>query len=566
VLYSKVFGKTNKASLREAQFVSHQLLYRAGFIRKSKTGYYYFLPLGWRVHRRIEAVIRQEMNVAGAQEMLAPTLHPIELWQETNRINAVNFELMTTSDRSGAKFALGGTAEEMFVDLVRRMHLSYHDLPFNIYQFSTKFRDELRPRGGLLRTREFIMKDAYSFDDSQKASREEYENMKKTYRKIFNRLGLSTLVVEADSGYIGGDYCHEFIFLSSVGEDTIFTCSHCSYQASEEKAIFQRQFKNPKEKEKPFRISGQPEWVCTMADNVKHYGEPLWRYLKNVVYKDNRGRIIIASTRGDQTVNEAKLKNLLGVDFLEPAGEKDLIKIGTRSGWVNSWGHRGVVYVGDLGLKMVKNFIGGQKEEKTDAVNVNYGRDFKYKILGDIVNAENDNICQQCGQGKLQKKKGIELGHIFQLGRHYTDLMKGADFVDSNGEAKAYYMGCYGIGLGRTMAAIVENSHDDQGIIWPKAVTPYWVHLIGMKGAYASAKKFYQQLRAEKISVLYDDRLTVSAGEKFADADLIGIPIRLVVSPKTGNKIEWKERIKKKVILLRYNEVIEKLEEYYKEK
>jgi len=564
VFYSKVFGKTSKSSPQEAQFASHQLLYRAGFIRKSKAGYYYFLPLGWRVHRRIEAVIRQEMNTAGAQEMLAPTLHPIELWQETNRVDAVNFELMTVTDRSGAEFALGGTAEEMFVDLVRQMHLSYRDLPFNIYQFSTKFRDELRPRGALLRTREFIMKDAYSFDDTQKASQKEYENMKKTYKRIFNRLGLATLVVKADSGYIGGDYCHEFVFLSSAGEDDIFICSHCSYRASEAKAVFQRQFKNDKEKEKPFQIIDQPEWVCTMADNVKHYHEPLWRYLKNVVYKDDRGRIIIASIRGDQTINETKLKNLLAVNFLEPADEKDLAKIGTQPGWVHSWGHQDVVYVGDLGLKMVKNFIGGQKEKKTDAINVNYGRDFEYKILGDIVNVQDGDVCQQCGQGKLQKKKGIELGHIFQLGRYYTDLMKGTDFVDSAGREKAYYMGCYGIGLGRTMAAIVENSHDDKGIIWPKVITPYQIHLIGIKGTYALAEKVHQQLKALGITILYDDRSAVSAGEKFADADLIGIPIRLVVSPKTGDKIEWKERTQKKTTLLQYNEVVKKVKNYYK--
>ena len=559
MLYSKLFGKTDKGAPRGAKAISHKLLCRGGFIRKSTAGRYYFLPLGWRVHRKIRAVIREEMDKAGAMEMLSPTLHPIELWQETNRTQSVSFELMRVKDRQGVEFALGGTAEEMFVDLVRKMNLSYRDLPFNIYQFSTKFRDELRPRGGLLRVREFVMKDAYSFARNKKDFQKQYQKMKEVYKRIFTRFNLETLVVEADSGYIGGEYGHEFVVSCSIGEDTIFVCDQCDYQANSEKAEFKPFPKNPKEKAKPLKTVKQPEWVCTMKDNVKHYGEPLWRYLKNVVYKDNKGRIIIASIRGDQDVNETKLKKVVGANNLIPATDADLEKIGSRSGWVHSWGHKGVIYVGDLGLKMVKNFIGGQKEKTTDTINVNYGRDFRYKLLADIVNAREGNICPRCQQGKLEEKQAIEVGHIFQLGYYYTKLMKGADFIDEDNKRKPFYMGCYGIGLGRLMATIVEIHNDKKGIIWPQEAAPFNVHLISLKGTNQKAKKVYQQLISDGFEVLYDDRNDVSAGEKFADADLIGIPVRLVISRKTGDTIEWKYRQSDKAELLQYNEVVRRL-------
>jgi prolyl-tRNA synthetase len=563
VYYSRLFGKTVKTAPRGAKLASHKLLYRGGFIRQSAAGYYYLLPLGWRVHKKIEQIIRQEMNRSGAQEMLSPTLHPIELWQETNRTSSASFELMTVKNRSGLEFALGGTAEEMFVDLVRKMNLSYRDLPFNLYQFSTKFRDELRSRGGLLRVREFIMKDAYSFDRDQVSFSKEYRKMKETYRKIFKRLGLETLVVEADSGYIGGDYCHEFIYPTPVGEDEVFVCDKCDYRASKDKAEFVRQDKNPKEKIKPFKIVSQPEWVCTMADNIKHYKQPLWRYLKNVVYKDNKNRLIIASLRGDQEVNEVKLKRVLGVDSLLPAQDEDLERLGTKRGWVHSWGHKDAVYVGDLGLKSVRNFIGGQKEKATDSINVNYGRDFRYEILADIASAYDGAVCPSCRKGKLKKETGIEVGHIFQLGYHYTKLMKGACFVDKDGKEKPYYMGCYGIGLGRVMATIAEAHHDKQGVIWPREIAPFQAYLIILGSQLAEGEKVYKQLAKGGFDVLYDDRKDVLAGEKFADADLIGIPVRLVVSNKTKDKIEWKERDKRKTELLQYNEVKKRLENHY---
>ncbi|MDZ7586698.1 MAG: proline--tRNA ligase [Patescibacteria group bacterium] len=551
--YSKMFAKTIREAPKDYKLKSHRLLYQAGMVQESTAGRYYFLPLGMRVHDKIAKIIEEEMDQAGGQKMVTPVLHPLELWQETNRTASTGFELMKVKDRRGAEFALGGTAEEMMVELVRRFKLSYKDLPFNIYQFSTKFRDELRARGGLLRVREFTMKDAYSFHADETDFKKEYRNMAKTYTRIFERLGLKTIQVAADNGYIGGEYCHEFVVESPIGESRYFTAG--DYCAHEEVACFKREMMNEKEKVKEFKIIKQPKWVQTMADNIKHYGEPLWRYLKNVVYKNRTtGEIIIAGIRGDLEVNKVKLEHLLGVvGQLDEAEEKDLAKLGTKTGYVHSWGHKGAKYVADLSLKTAVNFIGGQKEEETDSFNVNYGRDFKTEVEGDIAMVQAGFLAEN-GE-KLVEKRGIEVGNIFQLGYHYSNLMKGAEFVDKNGQLKKYYMGCYGIGLGRTMATIVEKFNDDKGIIWPSSVTPYTVHLINLQ---TDGEKIYQKLLAAGVEVLWDDRENVSAGVKFADADLIGIPVRLVVSEKTKDKIEWKQRDKKEAELLKLDEVIKR--------
>ncbi|MFH0943026.1 MAG: proline--tRNA ligase [Candidatus Beckwithbacteria bacterium] len=551
--YSKLFGKTVRETPRSHKLKSHQLLHRGGFVRESTAGRFYFLPLGMRVQDKIMRVIEEEMDKSGAQKMITPVLHPLELWQETNRTKSTGFELMRVKDRHGAEFALGGTAEEMFVELVRQYKLSYKDLPFNVYQFSSKFRDEFRPRGGLLRTREFVMKDAYSFDVDEASFKKEYDKMAKTYQKIFDRLGLKTVLVEADNGYIGGEYCHEVVVENINGESRYFEAG--DYRVHEEIATFKHEVKNKSELLKPFKIIKQPEWVRTMKDDVKHYGEPLWRYLKNVVYKNRvTGEIIVANIRGDLDVNIIKLGHVVGAaGLLDEAKEADLKKIGTKYGYVHSWGHKGVKYVADLSLKMVNNMIGGQKEDKTDSINVNYGRDFKADVEADIAMAKPGFMAEN-GE-KLVEKKGIEVGNIFQLGYHYTKLMKGAVFTDKKGQEREYYMCCYGIGLGRTMATIVEIFNDDKGIIWPKSVAPYQVELISLN---VGAEKIYKTLEKAGVEVLWDDREDVSAGVKFADADLIGIPIRLVISKKTRDKIEWKRRDGERVELLTLTEVLKR--------
>ncbi len=556
--YSQLFGKTAYGDQSGSKFISHQLLVKGGFVRESTAGRYYFLPLGWRVHEKIRAIIKDEMDRAGAQEMITPILHPIDLWKETNRTDTVGFELMTVEDRRKARFALGGTAEEMMVDVVRQFQISYRDLPFNIYQFSTKFRDELRARGGLLRVREFVMKDAYSFHADEKNFKNEYENMAQVYHRVFQQMGLDAVMVEADNGYIGGEYCHEFVVDNPIGESRYLVTSDGSYAAHEDVARFQRDPINLEDEILPFQIIDQPEWVKTMEDNVAHYKLPKAHYLKNVVYRHMvTGEIIIATLRGDLDVNKTKLEQVIGaVGQLEDATDEDLARLGTQRGWVHSWGHEGAHYIGDYSLTTVRNFIGGQKEETTDSINVNYGRDFECEMLADIAMAQHGHFTEN-GQGLIEGR-GIEVGNIFQLGYHYSEKMVGATFTDSSGSGRPFYMGCYGIGLGRTMATIVEAHHDENGIIWPESVAPFQVHLISLRGGEDRAASIYQHLTDNGIEVLWDDR-NESPGTKFTDADLIGIPVRLVVSKRTGDNIEWKRRTEKDKELVSLDEAMHRL-------
>jgi prolyl-tRNA synthetase len=563
---SKLFGKTRKNISQEIKLKNHKYLIKGGFIEESVAGRYYFLPLGMRVRDKIIKVIEEEMDRAGAQKIITPVLHPLKLWQETNRNNEAGFELMTTTDRRGMEFVPGGTAEEMIVDLVRKYTFSYKDLPFHVYQFSQKFRDELRARGGLLRVREFLMKDGYSFHIGEKDFKKEYQNMWDTYKRIFDRLNLKTEVVAADNGYIGGDYCHEFVVENEIGESKCLMAKDGKYCAHEDIAKFKRGDINLEEKEKKFKIVEQPKWVQTMEDNVKHYKLPKSRFLKNVVYKHRvTGKIIIAVIRGDLEVNRTKLERVVdAIEQLEDAVEEDLISIGTKPGYVHSWGHKGVTYIGDLSLKTVRNFIGGQKEDKTDSINVNYGRDFKCKKLADIALAKEGYLTED-GKYKLIAKKGVEVGNIFQLGYHYSKKMKKAVFTDKDGKEKPYYMGCYGIGIGRTLATIVEEYYDDKGIIWPEIAAPYKVHLIELgsknKDVKKKAEEIYQKLQKKEIEVLFDDRLENGPGEKFADSDLIGIPYRVIVSERNlrEGKLEIKKRNEKKAKLIEERKLFELL-------
>ncbi len=542
---------------------------QGGFIRESVAGRYYFLPLGIRVSDKMIKVVEEEMNAAGAQKLITPVLHPLELWEETNRTRSAGFELMTVKDQRGARFALGGTAEEMMVDLVRKFTVSYKDLPFNIYQFSPKFRDERRARGGLLRTREFIMKDAYSFHCDKEDFEKEYENMGNTYKRIFKRVGLNTMVVESDNGYIGGEYCHEFVVESDIGETKFLTTDDGSYAAHEDVAKFDRGEVNAKEKEKPFEIVEQPEWVQSMEDNEKHYKLPKSHFLKNVVYKNRvTGEILIAVIRGDLEVNKTKLERALNlVGELEDATVDDLKKLGTKPGYVHSWGHKGARYIGDISLESVKNFIGGQKEEKTDSINVNYGRDFKCEVLADIALAPED-AATAGSKKKLTARRGIEVGNIFQLGTHYSSKMAGAVFMDKDNTEKPYYMGCYGIGIGRTIAAVLEIHHDDKGIIWPLSIAPFTIHMTTL-GSGTSPEirergdKLYQELTAAGYEVLYDDR-DEHAGTKLNDADLIGIPLRLVLSKKTLEKqgVEWKLRTEKEARIVTFDQLVKEIDAF----
>jgi prolyl-tRNA synthetase len=562
--YSKLFGKTVKEAPSEAALESHKLLYRAGFIRESTAGRYFFLPLGERVQQKIMKIIKEEMDRIGGQEMLAPVLHPLFLWQETNRDKAVGFELMKVRDRRDFEFALGGTAEEMFVDVVRKFQISYKDLPFNVYQFSTKFRDELRARGGLLRVREFIMKDAYSFHTGKEDFKKEYHRMWDTYTLIFERMGLKTIPVEADNGYIGGEYSHEFVVESKIGESRFLITKGSEVGMHEDVARFKKEEKNLDEKEQPLK---EVEAVrgASMEDGVEFHNLPLWQQIKDVVYVDDSGRFILAVIRGDYEVNEVKLKNLLSLNLFRFATDEEIReKLRSEPGFISPAGikdnlTKGVelIVVGDDSLRTVKNAYGGANKKNKDLLNVNIDRDYQLDKEGDIAMAQ-PGFTSLDGE-MLFEKRGIEVGNIFQLGEYYSKRMKNATFIDKDGKLKPFYMGCYGIGLGRTMATIAEIHRDEKGLVWPDSVAPFLVHLIGLKGAEEKANEVYKKLNEEGIEVLFDDREDVSAGVKFADADLIGIPVRLVVSLKTGDKIEWKKRNQEKSELLVFEELVDRL-------
>lgn len=544
--YSQLFGKTVKEVAQDVKLVSHRLLYQGGFIRESVAGRYYFLPLGMRVQDKIVRVIEQEMNRAGAQKLITPVMHPLELWEESNRTSSVGFELMTIKDQRGAKFALGGTAEEMMVDLVRKFTLSYKDIPFNIYQFSQKFRDEKRARGGLLRVREFLMKDAYSFHADEADFKKEYKKMWDTYTRIFQRVGLKTIPIEADNGYIGGDYCHEFVVESDAGESKFLITKDGAYAAHEEAARWKRDEKNMREKLLPMEVKSAPRGP-TIEDGNKLYGIQSWRQIKSVVYITDTGEKVMACLRGDLDVNEIQLCHALKCVSLRSATPEEVNELGTIVGFVSPLKAK-IRKVGDSSLKTVHNFYTGADSFQMDTLNVNYERDFTVDIMAEI--ALPPEKCNTPEGKALFVGHGIEVGNIFQLGTHYTTRMKGANYVNEKGGEVPYYMGCYGIGVGRTMGAVVEIHNDKDGIIWPKSIAPYLVHLVTLgteASTHQAADKLYQEMLQAGIEVLYDDR-DERAGVKFKDADLIGIPLRIVLSDRTFNQksVEWKERWEEK--------------------
>lgn len=542
---------------------SHRLLYQAGFIRESTAGRYYFLPLGMRVRDNIVRHIKQEMDAAGAQQMITPVLHPLELWQETNRTSSAGFELMQIEDRRGAQFALGGTAEEMMVDVVRGFNVSYKDLPFNIYQFSQKFRDELRARGGLLRVREFLMKDAYSFHSNEEDFKKEYERMGNTYTRIFERLGLKVQVIESDNGYIGGDYCHEFVVESPIGESRYLMAEDGSYGAHEEVTVFDRGDKNLHDEMLEPKVV-EVERGNTIAEGMRAHENEAWQHIKSVLVMAD-GEPVLAVIRGDLEVNETKLKRALGCTQMRMATEAEISELGTVMGYISPLKLK-IKKVGDLSLKTARNFCTGADEFGKDTINVNYPRDFEVDILADIATPPAD--CQTMDGKKLIEGRGIEVGNIFQLGTHYTMRMKDALFMDKDGKEKPFYMGCYGIGVGRTLATIVEQYHDEKGIKWPKSVTPFLVHFVAIAKDDETRQKcdeLYYNLLEFGNDVLYDDRPKVQPGAKFADADLIGIPIRIVMSPRTLEKgsVEWKERNKDEVEHVMIGDLEQKIRDYY---
>ena len=556
--FTQLISKTMRTEPAEAETASHRLMLKAGMIDQVASGVYSYLPLAWRSLRKIEAIIREEMDAAGGQEIRMPVLQPAELWQETERYSAFGDNLFTLDDRRGRAMVLAPTHEEVITKIVRTNIQSYRDLPAILYQIQTKFRDEPRPRAGLIRVREFDMKDAYSFDADEESLEASYQAMAQAYRNIYRRCGLSTLMVEADSGAIGGKDSHEFILPTPSGEDTIISCPKCGYGANIEKA----QGVVPSlltEDLLPMEQVSTPG-VKTIAELCDYLGIPPAKTLKAVFYSAD-GEVVFVTLRGDLEVNEVKLKNALHCRDLRLAGEGEVAAAGLVAGSASPVGMERIKRVGDESIRSGANFAVGANLPDTHIRNANYPRDFQVDILSDISTAQEGHGCTRCGT-PLESTRGIEVGHIFKLGTFFSEKL-GAYYLEREGQQRPIIMGCYGIGVGRLLAAAIEQNHDDSGIIFPAPISPYQVHLVGLNLADPSvaqaADELYKRLWKQGIETLYDDRLEEAAGVKFNDADLVGLPLRLVVSPRNlkQGSVEIKSRQDKDATLAPLGEAVE---------
>ena len=544
---SEAFLKTYKEAPKEAEIISHQLMLRASMIKQLTRGVYSYLPLGYRVLRKIENITREEMDRAKAQEIFMPVLQPASLWEESGRWFAYGPELMRLKDRNEREFALGPTHEEVVTDIVRNMVSSYKDLPFNLYQIQTKFRDEIRPRFGLMRGREFIMKDAYSFHIDQKSLDEEYINMKSAYERIFTRCGLNFRAVEADSGSIGGDSSHEFMVLAESGEDDILYDDSSNYAANVEKAVSIIELKESDEKKLAKELV-KTQHAKTIEDLANFLNIPKEKTVKAVMLKEvteDGENFVLALIRGDLDVNSIKLKNAIGAKIeLEMMTPEECERFGLVPGYAGSYEKKdGLKVVIDETVKYVRNFALGANKEEYHYINVNI-EDIVYDLVADIRKAKEGDTSPD-GKGTLKLAKGIEVGHIFKLGDKYSKALN-ATVLDENGKQQIIKMGCYGIGISRVMAAAIEQNHDEFGIIWPKNIAPYLVDVIiaNIKDEtqVSLGEKIYAELSDNGIETVLDDR-NERAGFKFKDADLIGFPLKIVVGKGAAEGIvEIKDR------------------------
>lgn len=539
--YSQAFIPTLKETPAEAEVVSHRLMLRAGYIRKLSAGVYTYLPFGLAAIRKVERIVREEMNRAGAQELLMPMVQPADLWRETGRYEKYGPELLRFKDRHDRESCLGPTHEEVITDLVRGEVRSYRHLPLNLYQIQNKFRDEIRPRFGLMRGREFIMKDAYSFDVDDEQAGIAYQKMYEAYQRIFSRCGLQFRAVEADSGTIGGSFSHEFMVLAKTGEDTLVVCRDCDYAANVEKAAIKAQSVESQEymlEAEKIETPGRRK-VAAVCEFLGIGPEKL---VKTLIYKvtGGEGRPVAVLVRGDREVQEVKLKNLLQATQVELAEDKDVFDItGVPTGYLGPIGLNGqkIKVVADWEVAAMRNFVVGAGEKNYHLKNVNMGRDFEVAVVADLRQIAADDPCPLCG-GELGQIEGIEVGHIFKLGTVYSESMR-ALFQDHDGQEKPLVMGCYGIGISRIVAAAIEQNHDENGIIFPVAIAPCQVIILnlGLKDAEitAAAESLYAQLQAQGVEVLLDDR-DERPGSKFKDADLLGIPFRVTMGTRLSKE------------------------------
>ena len=533
--YSKYFIPTYKETPAEAEVISHQLMLRAGMIRKLTSGIYTYLPAGLRALKKVENIIREEMNRSGAVELLMPAVQPAELWQESNRWEAYGRELLRFKDRHNRDACLGPTHEEVITDLIRREIQSYRQMPVNLYQIQNKFRDEIRPRFGVMRCREFIMKDAYSFDVDESAADRSYEIMYDTYSRIFQRCGLKFRPVEADTGSIGGSFSHEFMVLAATGEDEIVSCSNCSYAANLEKAEVKwdgDQSARSAETMKGLEKVETPS-VRTIDELTAFLSVPAHQILKTLIFSSD-GDVVAALIRGDHEVNEVKLKNFLGAEQLTLADPGLVEEVtGAPMGFAGPVGLK-VKIIADQAIKEMSNFVTGGNQMDLHLRNVNLERDFRAHDFIDLRLVTPEDPCPRCG-GALRFDRGIEVGHAFKLGTKYSKAMR-AVYLDEHGEEQLIFMGCYGIGVGRTVAAAIEQNHDENGIIFPISMAPFEVVILPLqmheKTVVESSETVYEDLLDRGIDVLLDDR-DVRGGIKFKDADLLGTPVRITLGARS---------------------------------
>jgi prolyl-tRNA synthetase len=560
---SKYILPTLKENPSDAVVLSHRLMMRAGLIRKESAGMYAYLPIGLRVLRKITGIVKEEMDRAGAHECLMPEMTNADYWKESGRWETMGPEMIRITDRNGLEYSLGPTHEESFTNLVRSVISSYRDLPLNLYQINTKFRDEIRPRFGVIRSKEFIMKDAYSFDIDQAGLDASYNAMSTAYRRIFDRCGIATIPVQADSGNMGGSASEEFMVASEIGEETLLLCDNCEYRANSEKAEYTRGEVKSGSPAEELKEVFTPD-VKTIEDLVKFFKCDEDKFLKSVIYMAD-GKPLMAVVPGSREVNEHKLKNFTGALELDLANDEVVERVtGAPFGFAGPVGIKDVRIVFDVSVKNMVNSITGANKKDNHLSGVNPGRDFQIKEEADITSARAGDICPKCGS-PMYEKKGIEVGHIFKLGYKYTKAMN-LTVLDEKGASITPIMGCYGIGVNRTMAAAVEQNNDERGIIWPKSIAPFQVHLIGIAKTdeeNASVDRIYETLLDAGIEVLYDDR-KASPGFKFADADLIGIPLRVTAGKGffANGELEFKERKSKDILNIPAEKLLDTIKEY----
>jgi prolyl-tRNA synthetase len=560
MFFSQLYIPTLKEKPAEAEVISHQLMVRAGMIRKLSSGIYSYLPLGVRSLRKMESIIREEMDRAGAQEVILPALQPAELWQESGRWEKYGKELFRLKDRHDHAYCLGPTHEEVITDLIRHEIRSYRQLPVNLYQIQTKFRDEIRPRFGLMRGREFGMKDGYSFDRDEAGAERSYEQMFAAYQRIFERCGLRFKAVEADSGAIGGSFSHEFMVLAETGEDAVMACSACRYAANVERAVSAWQPREaPQESVRPRQKRHTPG-QRTVEEVTRFLSVPADRLVKTLLYQTSGGTVAVLA-RGDQEVNETKVLRALGLDEITLADERVVEQVtGAPVGFAGAVGLTIPLWA-DQTLRGLKNFIMGANEVDQHYLDLNWEVDVPQPFWADLRQVKPGEPCPRC-QAPLESYRGIEVGHVFKLGDKYSRALK-AGYLDEGGKEQPMIMGCYGIGVGRTVAAAIEQNHDPDGIVWPLALAPFQVLItpIDWKPGtpeHGTIMALYESLQKAGIEVLLDDR-DERPGIKFKDGDLIGIPWRLTVGPKGLKQglVELRPRRTKQVELVKVEEVLE---------